>query len=371
MNQRIIISVSNDVSTDQRVRKQCDSFRTAGFSVRVYCRSLKPSYPKETFAVRRFKLPFRKGALFYASFNIRLFVALLFADADVFYANDLDTLPANWLAALIRRKPLVYDSHEYFTEVPEIQHKPVVKAIWRFFEKICIHRPRLVITVSQSIAALLKENYGLTEVFVVRNIPAGHFVPEALSRKSLDVDEDVFLMVLQGAGINVDRGGEELIEAMQWVENTRLMIIGNGDALPKLRKMTEELDLSSKVSFSPRMAYSEMMARTAVADLGLSLDKPDNINYLYSLPNKIFDYARAGIPILASNLVEVEKLIREFEVGECIDVVKPGAIAAAVEALRKDPEKLGYFRRNTVRMNAALNWSNEFDPVIRKIKAFG
>ena len=90
--------------------------------------SLKLKRPYQT---KRMRFVFNKGALFYAEFNIRLFILLVFSKVDIYHANDLDTLLANYLAAIIRRKPIVYDSHEYFTGVPEIQNKKLVKKVWQ------------------------------------------------------------------------------------------------------------------------------------------------------------------------------------------------------------------------------------------------
>lgn len=370
MKKRIIVSVSNDVATDQRVRKQCAELHDSGYEVFLIGRKLSQSPPVERpYKLKLMALPFRSGALFYASLNVALFFILVFSKADIYWANDLDTLPANRLAAFFRGKPLVYDSHEFFTEVPEIQDNPFVKAVWSFFERICISGSSPVITVNKSIAGLLEERYGIGEVLVVRNVPDGEYqVIKGVNRRDYDLPEEAFLLVLQGTGINIDRGGEELVRAMKELEGSFLMIIGNGDAIPVLKSMVKEMGIMDRVKFFPRMSYPEMMNLSSLANLGLSLDKDTNLNYRYSLPNKLFDYMRAGIPILAGDLPEVGRLIRETGAGFLLDEVEPSAIADAVERLQDDPERISEAARRAKEASENLSWKKEFQPVLKKLR---
>ena len=159
-----------------------------------------------------------------------LFFKILFSRCDLLWANDLDTLPANWLVSVLRGKKLIYDSHEYFTEVPEIQDRPSVKKVWQFFERICIRKAQIIITVSPSIGDLLKSTYDLSEVLIVRNVPEGNSAIGSVTKEDLGLDPDKSILLLQGNGINVNRGGEELVESMKGIESAHLLVIGNGEA---------------------------------------------------------------------------------------------------------------------------------------------
>ena len=118
---RIIVSVTNDLVSDNRVHKVCTSLESMGNKVLLIGRKFSNSHSvNRDYKIKRFSLLFNKGPLFYAEYNFRLFFLLLFSRADIYLANDLDTLYANYLASKIRGKVLVYDSHEYFTEVPEL-----------------------------------------------------------------------------------------------------------------------------------------------------------------------------------------------------------------------------------------------------------
>ena len=356
---RIIISVTNDLTTDQRVKKVCNSLTDLNYEIlligRILPDSLKLNRP---YSCKRMKLLFNKGALFFAEYNIRLFFLLLFSKVDIFHANDLDTLLANYLAAKIRRKPIVYDSHEYFTGVPEIQNKKLVKKTWLTIERWIFPKLKYIFTVNQSIAKLYKEEYD-KDLQILRNIPHKLQLKTLKSKSELNIPEDKDIIITQGAGINIDRGIEETVEAMQYLENVCLMIIGNGDVIPKLKKRVLELKLENSIIFKGRMPYHEMIQYTQHAQLGLTLDKDTNINYKFSLPNKLFDYIHAGIPILATRIIEVEKIIKKYNIGLFIENHEPKHIAKQIRSALNNEKLKAKWRLNINLAANELHWGFE------------
>lgn len=362
LSKRIIaVLVSNDLATDQRVMKVCESLYSWGLSPVMIGRLLPTSIdmPKLPYAHQRLNLLFSRGPLFYVNLNVRLFLKLLFMKIDGIHANDLDTLPAAFLASRIRRKPLVYDTHEYFTGVPELVRRPFVRNVWKRFESFIFPKLKDVFTVNDSIADLYEKDYGIRP-HVMRNIPRRRTsVNVSKSRADFGIPEDRFVLILQGSGINVDRGGEEAVEMMQYLPECLLVIAGSGDVLEQLKQSSKDLNLEDRVKFFPRMPYAELMALTAVADLGLTLDKDTNINYRFSLPNKLFDYIHAGIPVLASDLHEVSKIVRKYKIGVVAKNHFPEHLASDVRDLLEDTTKYQSLKENCLPAQEELCWENE------------
>ncbi|MGR6087523.1 MAG: glycosyltransferase family 4 protein [Arcticibacter sp.] len=360
-----IMAVTSDLATDQRVHRNCMALAGMGYEVQLVGRVLpsSPPVPKRSYPCKRFKLPFTKGPLFYASYNLRLFVYLIFKKCDLIFANDLDTLPACWLASKLKGAKLVYDSHEYYTGVPELEGRPVVRRIWKTIERFIFPKLKTVITVNESIANLYRKEYG-NEIHVIRNVPMqnafqpSHSDREEMRRK-MGVKTTEKLLILQGSGINRDRGAEEAVMAMRSINNSRLLLLGGGDVVTELQKLAENFGVSDKIIFLPRMPYQEMMKYTAACDLGLTFDKNTNINYRFSLPNKIFDYIRAGIPVMASRLPEVEKIVDGYGIGWFISCHEPELMAKEMEAVLQDESAIARCRKNLQLAAADLTWENE------------
>lgn len=360
---KAIVAVTSDLYTDQRVARSCNLLHGMGFDVCLVGRKKKNSLPmpKRHYRTHRFKLPFEKGFLFYAAYNMRLFFFLLFRKADLLLANDLDTLLPSYLAHKIKRIPLIYDSHEYFTGVPEIQNKPFVKKVWQSIEKFCFPGLTDIFTVNNSIASLYKADYD-KEIHVVRNISEKPETKRVKTRGELGMPADKHIVLLQGAGINIDRGVEEALMAMEpqyGLKDVVLYIIGDGDAVSTLKKMAAERRLNERIVFLPKQDYKELYHYTVNADVGLTLDKDTNINYRYSLPNKIFDYIHAQTPVLASPLVEVKKIVEQYRIGLLIENHEPSHIAQKINTMLHDKKMREVWQKNLKIAAENLNWKAE------------
>lgn len=361
---KVIVSVTTDLVTDQRVHKVSQTLSQEGYEVLLVGRQLKNSLPldRRIYSTKRFRLFFEKGALFYMSYSFRLFVFLLFTKTDVLLANDLDTLLPNYLVSKIKRIPLVYDNHEYFTGVPELQDRRFVRGLWKSIERFILPKLRYLYTVNDSIKKLYEEEYSV-HMEVVRNIPYKGIRSEY--KASIDIPANRKIIVYQGSGINIDRGVEELIEAMVYLNDVLLLVIGSGDVLPLIKDKVKDLAIVDKVIFIDKLPYDQLKSYTQLAHLGLTLDKDTNINYRYSLPNKLFDYIHAGIPVLSSRLIELEKVIDEYQVGAYIDSHDPFHIAERIRNVLEDEQKMSLWRVNTLKASEELCWEKEGEVVVR------
>jgi glycosyltransferase involved in cell wall biosynthesis len=382
---KAIMSVISDLNTDQRVHKVAMFLHENNCDLLVVGREFNDSLSlsERPYRTKRLRCKFRKGILQYLEYNLRLFWFLIFKKADFYISNDLDTLLPNFIVSKFRRVPLVYDSHEYFTGVPELNDRHLKRKAWKLLERWILPKIKYAYTVNQSISNLYKKEYGI-DMKVVRNLPvnalksvpnAGDESKDGLSIKNVssiknipeDVPSDRTILIMQGAGINHDRGYEEAIMAMEYLpDNFLLLIIGNGVIIDKLKALTIKKSLEQKVTFFPKVPYEELGSYTQQAFLGLSLDKPVSINNEFSLPNKIFDYMKAGVPVFSSSLPEIIKIMEQFGVGRCIDKVDPQIIARNILEIYNDPETYRRWKLNTSTALKELNWDKE-KPVLMEI----
>jgi glycosyltransferase involved in cell wall biosynthesis len=220
-----------------------------------------------------------------------------------------------------------------------------------------------VMTVSDSIALQYETEYGIKPM-TIRNCSRESVDIMPFSRKELGLNEDHLLLILQGTGINVDRGGEELIDAIGGVDNVSLLIVGSGNMVTDLKEKVSKMDLSQRVKFYPKLPWELMMRYTKTADVGVSLDKDTNINYRFSLPNKIFDYISAGIPVIAGDLPEVSKIVKELNCGVIIPKISPEVIVKFILEIKENPILLTQLKKNAVMASESINWEQESLKVI-------
>ena len=369
MVKKAIVSVINDLVTDQRVDRACRALIKCGYDVTLVGRILPNSLPinNKPYATHRMHLIFTSGPLFYLEYQIRLFLFLLFKKADLLYANDLDTLLPNYICYKIKSAKIIYDSHELFTEVPELIAHPKKQKIWKSIEKSIFPKLNTIITVNQSIADIYESEYH-KKLAVVRNIPITRQDIQSKTRKSMGLPTDQHIIILQGAGINMDRGAEELVEAMQYTEGVILLIVGSGDVIEQLKERRITLKLEEKIIITGKVAYEQLAQYTRLANLGLSLDKDTNLNYRYSLPNKLFDYIQAGIPVLVSPLVEISEIVKTYNIGDILLSHDPKEIAKSISLVFEDKKRYEKWKINIKKAQEELNWNNEEQKLISCIQ---
>jgi glycosyltransferase involved in cell wall biosynthesis len=355
----LIMAVTNDLVTDNRVHKIALTLTGMGFDVTLAGRTYPSGKIKieRAYRTRRFSLWFNKGPLFYANYNIRLFFYLIFKRFDVIVSNDLDTLAACYCASQLTGNPIVYDSHEYYTEVPELVNRPRVKRIWEQIEKQIVPKLTYCYTVCQSIADIYNEKYN-TSFSVVRNVPSliDYKLDNEVIVPPFSLNKPV--VIYQGA-VNLGRGIEEAILAMHHVENAILVVIGSGDHLELCRKIVLDEGLSSKVIITGRVPFSDLQKFTRFASIGLSVEKDMGLNYRYALPNKLFDYIQSEVPVLASSLPEIKRIVEGYGVGITIEETTPELIAKNLNMMLKSNGSIASWKKNCSIAKEELCWENE------------
>jgi glycosyltransferase involved in cell wall biosynthesis len=356
MARNIVCTVTNDLNTDQRMHRICRSLAAAGHRVTLVGRVLPHSAPlqEQPFSQVRLRCWRHKGFLFYAEYNLRLFFFLLLRPFDAVNAVDFDTLPAATWASVLRRKPRVFDAHEYFTEVPEVTNRPWVKWIWEQIGRLHLRYYRHAYTVGPALAALFSKQH-LIPFEVVRNMP--------LRRPSLP-DKPVrppYILLYQGA-LNEGRGIEILLEAMTQLPATvQLWLAGTGDLHAALQVQAQQLQLGDRVQFMGVMHPSRLTRLTDQAWLGLNLLEHRGESYYYSLANKFFDCVQAEVPVLSMQFPEYEALNRDHEVAILLPNLAVATVVETIQQLMTSPER--YAKLQSACRMAAAEWCWEREEI--------
>jgi glycosyltransferase involved in cell wall biosynthesis len=344
---RVIATVINDVIYDQRMIRICTSL-SKKYDVELWGRKKSNEKTKtQAFTQRRFTFWVSSGPLFYLEYNIYVFWALLFTKFDAVHAVDLDTLPAAFFASKIKGKKLIYDSHEYFTEVPELISRPGKRKVWLAIEQFLLPKVSTAITVGSKIAEEYEKKYGV-KFHVVRNCPTKKPMPPSISAKPY--------LLYQGA-LNKGRGLEALVGAMPEIE-LQLKIAGSGDIEEELKTQVRDLGITHKVSFLGMMDPADLPPLTVSAFAGINVSENLGLSYFYSLNNKYFDYVHAGLPAITNPFPEYMALEEKYQcsvyaTASSLEIVK------AVNLLLNDSDLYVKLKKNCVLAAQDLVWSNE------------
>lgn len=364
-----IICTTNDLVNDQRVLRMAGFLDRKGYEVELWGRETgnSPSASFIPYRTHRMKMVFKKGFLFYAFYNLRLFFRLMFLNKKPgLIAVDLDTLGACYLAGKLRNFPLIYDSHELFTEVPELQGRRCVQAVWSIAERLILPQVSHAITVNNSIAEEYRKKYG-TDFKVIRNVPSLHSETE-----DFILPEEYMNMhrVLYQGAVNMGRGIEQLMDVVSGLENTVLIVAGEGDLYSSLKARSELDPYRGKVWFTGKLKPAVLKTLTSCCHLGVSVEQNLGRSYFLSLPNKLFDYIHAGIPVLVSDFPEMKAVVMKYQCGEVLAPGDAGLLATMIRYMLTDMDKRIFWTENALKAKQELNWEKEqlvLEDVINKL----
>jgi glycosyltransferase involved in cell wall biosynthesis len=354
---KIIFTVTNDISFDQRMARICSTLSNAGYDVEIVGRKRKNTVLliSREYKETRLNCFFQKGKFFYLEFNVRLFFYLLFKDVDVISSVDLDTLLACTFTAKIRSKKLVFDAHEYFTEVPEVTDRKLIKKIWEMVAKWCIPHVDSAYTVGESLAEIFALQYH-KKFEVARNTPL------LVNNQEADQITDKRIILYQG-DINEGRGLEQMIEAMVDID-ADFWIAGDGLLMNKLKELTLHFNVGDKLKFLGYVRPEELKEITLKAYIGINLLQNKGLSYYYSLANKFFDYMHAGVPQVCAPFPEYEKINSQFNIAllcEC-DVAQ---IKNTLKCLLEDAALYKRLHSECSRAGEVFNWQTEQQKIVK------
>lgn len=352
---KVLVAVTNDISTDQRIHKVCGSLTEKGFEVIVYGRVLSDTFEiHKPYKIVKKRHWFNDNFLFYAEFNLRLFWFIIWHKFDYILSNDLDTLPACYLANKIKKNELVFDSHEFFTEVPELQGRKFVRNFWKMLEKSMLPKVKRAYTVSQEIANAYFEKYGIN-MGVIRNVP---LLNDEYIEEKVSFPTNHKVILYQGV-ISEGRGLKQTITSLKYLKNVDLVIIGFGKVKKELVQFSKDQHLGHRVHFMGRIPFEKLHNYTRKADIGILLEEPVGDSFQFSLPNKLFDYIHCELPILAYPLKEVKKIIERHNIGVMVKNHDPKHIASQINFLLENQELRAKIKKNQKAIKTTFCWEKE------------
>ncbi len=359
-HRKIVMAVTNDLVTDRRVDRHCRELTVVGYEVLLIGRLLPHSKEVERpYRTERMELRHLRGPKFYAEFNQRVARRIVEENPDLVWANDSDTLPGCWWAAHRLRCRLVMDAHELFPELPEVIGRPVVRLAWRLINKCLMPRCSALITVCQSFADYYRDHNGV-EMTVVRNVQP---TDASLQPKAETPEHPVLLY--QGA-VNVGRGVDWAIDAMEFLPDCRLSIAGGGDLIEEMRRYAGSKPWADRIDFLGLLPHEELDRLTPSADVGLLMLEEMGLSYHLTLPNRVGDFVAAGVPVVASDMPETARMVKQYGVGELMDAPGPRALADATQRLLERWRTLDAAQRKALFAPARedMDWKKEKEKLI-------
>ncbi len=353
---KVIVSVFNNLVTDQRVEKVCKTLSDNGYQVILIGNDwLGAPEMSRPYPVIRIPLKAKVLRRAYIEFQKKLYHEVL-KNADnktILLANDLETIMPNYLISRKLKIPMVFDSHEIFTEMPTIQGR-WVKKVWKVIEKNFVPKMKRMITASDSYAGWFVQEYSIRRPTVVRNLPR---------KITFEGAADHFPKIILYQGwLNYSRGIDKAILAMQFIDDAELWIAGGGPLESEFRAIADRAGVSAKVKFLGKLVPEELRKITPLAAVGISVEENNGLSYYYSLPNKISDYIQSRVPVVVSDFPEMRSIVKEFGVGEVLENHTPEHLAENLKKVLTNG-KASYLHHLNVAADE-LCWENEESKII-------
>lgn len=372
--------VWNNFLNDARVLKEAETLVGAGYRVTVHalhlpgvtvsCETLESGVRIKRMGMRQAKrqadsnqaLAGRsRGALGMAAVSrvgthLAMLSSLVLSRPDAIHAHDVNVLPTAWLASVLARAPLVYDAHEISTDREGYK---AFRGLVGWVEKKLMPKAAGTITTTEARAKFFARAYGVPRPLVLQNRPRLTKAQRSNRiRDELQLEKSWPIVLYQG-GLQQGRGLPRLVEAAQFVEAAYFVFIGGGRQEGELHKLTDALGLGDRVRFIPTVALSELPSYTASADIGVQPIENTCLNHFTTDSNKLFEYVVAGLPVVASQLPEISKVVREHDLGLLIPPGDTHALANAIRRLVSEPELRQHYRARAEQAAQTLNWETQ------------
>lgn len=371
--------------TDARVMREATTLAEAGFKVSIVDIEGETERPETEeirgVQIRHVIMPnwyissrFPRSLLKAATMFTRSIFRLLGTPADAYHAHDVPALPATYIVARLRRVPLIFDAHELpLEDMPisemSINRRSVHPMLCWVFAHMLPYCAKVIAT-SSPMAQEISARYHYSKIAVVRNFPPYQSAAKSNQlRQHLGLEPGVRIALYQG-NIQPDRQLDRLVRAATFLEDD-IVIVMMGKAeeatLAELKALAESEGVNERVRIIPPVPYAELLDWTASADVGLCILPVSYTRHLdVCLPNKLFEYAMAGLPVLASSLDAICEVVNTYDLGRILPSLEPGDIGEAINSMLADSTALARMSANGLEIaQREFCWEKEQQSVLR------
>ena len=359
--QSVCIGFLGNAFNDTRVSNLYQSLTESGLNVNVISFDwTTPDFKDISGNISVYKLDKSQSSVkYYANFIKILFRNIRIDRSDIYVSEDVYTLPIMTILAKFKKKKIYYDCRELYPFLAGLRNKKIVQMFIRVIERIFIKRVDMVITTGPMDAQFIQHYYKITNPIVLRNLPKHKqdIIPVDL-REILSIPQDNKILLYQGV-IFEGRGISKTIEALPGLDRVHFVLLGSGNKRKEYEQLAARLNVSNRVHFMGTVSQSELINYTTSADFGMSLIENISLSYYYALPNKMFEYIAAGVPVISSALPQMKDIIDTYKVGWVINIDQNCIEEKLKSIIYADYDK-DEMRRILVDASEELNWDKEF-----------
>lgn len=316
-----------------------------------------------------YKLSKKKSSLFfYLKFYILLSQKVLTTKFDFIFAEDVYCLPVCVLAAKIKRAKVIYDCRELYGFLAGLRNRSLIQKLWRIVENSFISKADLILTTGEMDSDFIKSNYGIkNNLLLIRNLPLFKKSSTPVNYyKLLNIENSKKILLYQGVILS-GRGIDIVFKLLESTDEFVFVIVGGGEKLDYYKKLSEEMHLNKKVYFVGKISQNKIIDYTSGAFAGLSLIENVSLSYYYALPNKMFEYIMAEIPIITTNLPQMKKIIDQYKVGFSVQENDIEQLRNVLSKLLNDQRLYSELKTNCNKAAEELNWENEIKEFLQII----
>ena len=368
-NKKVLITFLGNINYDTRCKNLYDTFSANNFDVEFLGFDWMTEGFSETQGdISIFNL--KKGFLslsFYLKFIWHIKLKLLNIKASIIFAEDIYTLPFVVILGKLKRAKIYYDSRELFGYLAGLKEKKFKQAFWKLTEKIFIRKADYVLVTGSMDSEFLEKEYGLKNIILLRNLPRYYKPTLQLDLRShLNIDKTRRIILYQGVLLK-GRGIEKVFSVLNELPNHVFVIAGGGEYEEHYRKLAVQMNIAHQVFFLGKLTQEELPKITASVDVGVSLIENLSISYYHALPNKLFEYIMAEVPVITSNLPQMKEIVDKYDVGFAVDIDNKAELINALKKLAEDSRFYESKKQNCHIASQELNWEKEMTNLLKTI----